>query len=133
MSATNEIFVIDRLKELMKVKGFQVAPAELEGCLLSHPDVLDCCIVGIPDDCSGELPLAYVVLTPDAEKRAIYGLEAAYQIKRSISKHVADRKVSYKQLKGGVEIVREIPCGACCVTKQKSCTPNKEDVELGYE
>lgn len=44
------------------MKGFQVAPAELEGHLLDHPDVADACVVGIPDDFSGEVPLAFVVL-----------------------------------------------------------------------
>jgi acyl-CoA synthetase (AMP-forming)/AMP-acid ligase II len=57
-------------QELLKVKGFQVAPAELEGCLLTHPDVIDCCVVGILDDYSGELPRAYIVLSGDALKRA---------------------------------------------------------------
>ncbi|KAF8073409.1 hypothetical protein FPV67DRAFT_744599 [Lyophyllum atratum] len=70
----------------MKVKGFPVAPAELEGCLLSHPDVLDCCVVGVPDAYNGELPLAYVVLTPDAQHRATSGPEADYEIKCSIMK-----------------------------------------------
>ena len=56
-----EIFVVDRIKELIKVRGFQVPPAELEGHLLDHPDVGDVCVVGIPDEYSGELPLAFVV------------------------------------------------------------------------
>lgn len=46
----------------MKVKGFQVAPSELEGHLLNHPDVLDVAVVGTPDEYAGELPLAFVVL-----------------------------------------------------------------------
>ena len=46
-----------------------MAPAELEGCLLSHPHVSDACVVGIPDDYSGELPLAYVVLSEEAADR----------------------------------------------------------------
>ncbi len=56
-----EIFVVDRIKELIKVRGFQVPPAELEGHLLDHPDVGDVCVVGIPDEYSGELPLAFIV------------------------------------------------------------------------
>ena len=40
------------LQEIMKVRGFQVAPAELEGCILNHPDVSDTCVVGVPDDYS---------------------------------------------------------------------------------
>jgi 4-coumarate--CoA ligase len=46
----------------MKVRGFQVAPAELEGHLLMHPAVADACVVSIPDEYSGEIPLAYIVI-----------------------------------------------------------------------
>ncbi len=49
----------------MQVRGFQVAPAELEGCILDHPLVGDVCVVGIPHAYSGEVPLAFVVLTKD--------------------------------------------------------------------
>lgn len=55
------MFVVDRIKEILKVKGFQVSPAELEGHLLSHPDVSDVAVVGMPDDYSGEVPVAFVV------------------------------------------------------------------------
>ena len=68
----------------MKVRAFQVAPAELEGHLLRHPDVADACVVGIPDEYSGELPLGYVVLSADAAKRAASG--DAEKIKASIIK-----------------------------------------------
>lgn len=70
----------------MKVRGFQVAPAELEGHLLQHPDVADACVVGVPDEFSGELPLAFVVLSTDAAKRALGSSAAAAKIKASISK-----------------------------------------------
>jgi acyl-CoA synthetase (AMP-forming)/AMP-acid ligase II len=53
--------VTDRLKELIKVKGFQVAPAELEGLLLKHPKVVDAAVIGIPDDACGERPKAFIV------------------------------------------------------------------------
>jgi acyl-CoA synthetase (AMP-forming)/AMP-acid ligase II len=55
-------FIADRLKELIKYKGFQVPPAELEGLLLAHPAVADAAVIGRPDDEAGELPIAYVVL-----------------------------------------------------------------------
>ena len=64
-----EIFVVDRIKELIKVRGFQVAPAELEGLLLGHPAVADVCVVGVPDEFSGELPLAFVAPSTDAAAR----------------------------------------------------------------
>lgn len=55
------IFLVDRLKELIKYKGFQVAPAELEDIIQSHPDVLDAAVVGAPDETAGEIPMAFVV------------------------------------------------------------------------
>lgn len=70
----------------MKVRGFQVAPAELEGHLLLHPDVADSCVVGIPDEYSGEIPLAFIVPTADALKR-IQGDEAAgNELKKQLQK-----------------------------------------------
>ncbi|PPQ93094.1 hypothetical protein CVT25_003126 [Psilocybe cyanescens] len=104
-----EMVVLDRLKEIMKVKGFQVAPAELEGCILDHPDVSNTCVVGIPDEYSGEVPLAYVVLTADASQRANKSKAATEGIKASIIKHVAQNKIHYKHLAGGVEFVSVIP------------------------
>ncbi|KAJ3512385.1 hypothetical protein NLJ89_g3551 [Agrocybe chaxingu] len=109
ISRDGEVVVLDRLKEIMKVKGFQVAPAELEGCLLDHPDVDNACVVGVPDDYSGEVPLAFVVLTPSAAKQAAKDPATAEQIKGSITQHVAENKVHYKHLAGGVELVDAIP------------------------
>ena len=70
----------------MKVKGFQVAPAELEGCVLDHSCVSDACVVGIPDEFSGEVPLAFVSLTEDAIRRIKEDKKAAVDIKHSILK-----------------------------------------------
>ena len=70
----------------MKVKGFQVAPAELEGCLLDHPDVADTCVVSIPDSYSGELPMAFVVLHPHAAKRVALDPAETERVKASIKK-----------------------------------------------
>ncbi|CAH0761646.1 unnamed protein product [Diatraea saccharalis] len=58
-------FIVDRLKELIKYKGFQVAPAELEGLLLKHEAVRDAGVVGVYDKAAGEVPLAFVVTQPD--------------------------------------------------------------------
>ena len=58
--------IVDRMKELIKYKGFQVAPAELEALLITHPKVADVAVIGIPDDEAGELPKAFVV-TPSGE------------------------------------------------------------------
>ena len=56
-----DVFVIDRLKELIKVNALQVAPAELEALLATHPAVADCAVVGRPDERRGEVPVAIVV------------------------------------------------------------------------
>jgi 4-coumarate--CoA ligase len=59
------LFIRDRLKELIKVKGFQVAPAELESVLLAHPEVSDAAVIGIPDEEAGEIPVAFLVAAGD--------------------------------------------------------------------
>ncbi|XP_027344523.1 4-coumarate--CoA ligase 1-like isoform X2 [Abrus precatorius] len=57
----DELFIVDRLKELIKYKGFQVAPAELEALLLSHPKISDVAVVPMKDEAAGEVPVAFVV------------------------------------------------------------------------
>lgn len=57
-----EVYVVDRLKELIKYKGYQVPPAELEALLLGHPAISDVAVVGYPDEAAGEIPLAFIVL-----------------------------------------------------------------------
>ncbi|KAG7088258.1 hypothetical protein E1B28_012272 [Marasmius oreades] len=103
------LWILDRIKEIMKVRGFQVAPAELEGCILDHPEVSDVCVVGVPDDFSGEVPMAFVVPNQEAAQRIKSDPRVASEIKASVIKHVADNKVAYKGLSGGVEFVEIIP------------------------
>ncbi|KAE9975678.1 hypothetical protein BLS_002486 [Venturia inaequalis] len=103
-SGNEHIFIVDRIKELIKVKGLQVAPAELEAHLLTHPHVADCAVIPVPDDRAGEVPKAYVV------KSAHIGLEDSDRlIMRHISKHVENHKSRHKWLKGGVEFIDVIP------------------------
>ena len=64
IDADGHLFIVDRLKELIKYKGFQVPPAELEALLLTHPQIADAAVIGLPDDEAGEIPAAYVVLKP---------------------------------------------------------------------
>ena len=61
IDADGAVFVVDRVKELIKVKGFQVAPAELEAVLRTHPGVADAAVIGVPDERAGERPKAFVV------------------------------------------------------------------------
>lgn len=106
---TGHLFVVDRLKEMLKVKGFQVSPAELEGCILEHPDVIDACVVSIPDEYSGELPMAFVVLHPRTAARVREDPRVFGEIKQSIIQHVASKKAAHKRLSGGVEFIDAIP------------------------
>jgi len=55
------VFVVDRLKELIKCNGYQVAPAELEALLLAHPEIADAAVIPIPDMKAGQYPMAYIV------------------------------------------------------------------------
>ncbi|GAA1994049.1 AMP-binding protein [Microbacterium pumilum] len=59
--------IVDRVKELIKYKGYQIAPAELEALLLSHPKVMDAAVIGVLDDDKQEIPKAFVVAAPDSE------------------------------------------------------------------
>lgn len=79
----------------MKVRGFQVAPAELEGHLLQHPAVADTCVVGVPDEYSGEVPLAFIVLHPDIAKKAASSPTEATKLKEDIKK-VCSQSLLYR-------------------------------------
>eukprot|EP00258_Populus_trichocarpa_P043792 XP_024459811.1 4-coumarate--CoA ligase 2 [Populus trichocarpa] len=83
----DELFIVDRLKELIKYKGFQVAPAELEAMLIAHPDISDCAVVPMKDEAAGEVPIAFVV-------RANGSKITEDEIKQYISKQV----VFYKRI-----------------------------------
>jgi acyl-CoA synthetase (AMP-forming)/AMP-acid ligase II len=77
------VAIVDRVKELIKYKGFQVAPAELEALLVTHPAVADAAVVPSPDPESGEVPKAYVVargeLDPDEVMAFVAGKVSAYK------------------------------------------------------
>jgi acyl-CoA synthetase (AMP-forming)/AMP-acid ligase II len=78
--------IVDRLKELIKYKGFQVAPAELEALLITHPDVADVAVIGVPDEDCGELPKAFVV--PAGDSLDVDGLIGFVAERVSPQKHV---------------------------------------------
>ncbi|KAF2107780.1 phenylacetyl-CoA ligase-like protein [Lophiotrema nucula] len=103
-SGHEHVFIVDRIKELIKVKGHQVAPAELEAHLLTHPAVNDCAVIQVPDDRAGEVPKAFVVKSPSV------GLEESDRmLARQIQRHVEEHKAKYKWITGGVEFIDEIP------------------------
>jgi acyl-CoA synthetase (AMP-forming)/AMP-acid ligase II len=70
IDADGHLTIVDRLKELIKYKGFQVPPAELEALLLTHPAVADAAVIGVADEEAGETPRAFVVLKPGQEVTA---------------------------------------------------------------
>ncbi|KAK4884438.1 hypothetical protein RN001_000709 [Aquatica leii] len=95
------LFVVGRIKELIKYKSFQVSPAELENVILSHTAVADCAVIGISDEIAGELPMACVVLKNEVKLN-----------EKEIINFVAERISPQKRLHGGVKFVQEIPRNA---------------------
>ncbi len=93
------MFIVDRLKELIKYKGFQVAPAELEATLVSMDGITDAAVIGLPDDEAGELPVAFVVAADPAPTEA------------EIKAHLAKTLSTYKQVHR-ITFVDEIPKSA---------------------
>ena len=91
------VHLTDRSKEMIKVKGFQVAPAEVEAVLHGHPSVLDCAVFGVADEQAGEVPVAAVQLDPD---RPVAPEE--------LQRLVADTLANYKQVRE-VLVVDTIP------------------------
>jgi acyl-CoA synthetase (AMP-forming)/AMP-acid ligase II len=91
-------YIVDRKKELIKYKGLQVAPAELEALLLSHPDILDAAVIGIcTDDGTNEVPRAYIV----ADEKKITSEQIVSWVKENVASH--------KQLRGGAIFLEAIP------------------------
>jgi acyl-CoA synthetase (AMP-forming)/AMP-acid ligase II len=90
--------IVDRLKELIKYKGFQVPPAELEAILITHPAVADCAVIGVPDDEAGELPKGFIVVADEADDDEIMA-------------YVAERVSPQKKLRL-LERIEEIPKSA---------------------
>ncbi|KAK4764359.1 hypothetical protein SAY87_013797 [Trapa incisa] len=93
----DELFIVDRLKELIKYKGFQVAPAELEAMLIAHPDISDAAVVPMKDEAAGEVPVAFTVRSNGSKI-------SEDEIKQYISKQV----VFYKRI-SRVFFVETIP------------------------
>ena len=97
----NHVSIVDRIKELIKYKGFQVPPAELEAVLITHPSVADAAVIGIPDEEAGELPKAFITLAPGAAEPTLADLQD----------HVAGHLATYKQVRV-LEVLEAIPKSA---------------------
>ena len=95
--------IVDRIKELIKVKGHQVAPAELEAHLLAHDSVADCAVIPVVDERAGEVPKAFVVRDNAAAGKS------DDELTKILHKHVEEAKARHKWLKGGIEFIDAIP------------------------
>lgn len=97
-------YITDRIKEMIKVRGFQVAPAELEELILTNEHVQDVAVVQIPDEESGELPRAYVVRKTSADPKEV--------TEEYLKEWVKERVSPYKRIEGGVVFTDDIPKSA---------------------
>ncbi|MFF0160046.1 4-coumarate--CoA ligase family protein [Streptomyces sp. NPDC005263] len=101
VDADGWLFVVDRVKELIKYKGFQVAPAELEALLLTHPGIADAAVIGVPNEDGNEVPHAYVVRRPTATDLS----------EGEVMMYVAERVAPYKRVRQ-VTFIDEVPRAA---------------------
>lgn len=116
VDSQGNFYITDRVKELIKYKGFQVAPAELEGILVTHPDIEDVAVIGVYDESqASELPRAFVVLRTGQGVNKIDNQHNNYDVgmkEEEIKKWLEARVASYKQLRGGIKFVEQIPKSA---------------------
>ena len=114
----HNFYITDRVKELIKYKGFQVAPAELEGKLMDHPLINDVAVIGIEDrEMHTEVPRAYIVHAKKAGKagNAETGLPETDEDKKDaeeIINWLAGKVANHKKLRGGVRFIEEVPKSA---------------------
>lgn len=92
VDAAGNVTIVDRLKELIKYKGYQVPPAELEALLLTHPKIADVAVIGVLDDEGEEVPKAFVVRQPDAE---LTEAEVVEFVAERVSPHKKVRQVQF--------------------------------------
>ena len=97
VTANGSFYIVDRLKELIKYKGYQVAPAVLEAVLLTHPQIADAAVVGVLDADGQEIPKAFVVVQPDADLD-----------EEAVKAYVAERVAPYEKVRA-VEFIDLVP------------------------
>lgn len=102
----DELFIVDRLKELIKYKGFQVAPAELEALLITHPCIKDAAVVPMKDDAAGEVPVAFVVRSSSSN-----GDDSTTITEDAIKEFISKQVIFYKRIKRVffVEVIPKSP------------------------
>ncbi|MFF9778746.1 4-coumarate--CoA ligase family protein [Streptomyces sp. NPDC013978] len=101
VDADGWLYVVDRVKELIKYKGFQVAPAELEALLVTHPGIADAAVIGHYDDDGNEVPHAFVVRRPTAHELS----------EGEVMMYVAERVAPYKRVRH-VTFIADVPRAA---------------------
>ncbi len=119
VDARGVVTIVDRIKELIKYKGYQVAPAELEALLLTHPDIADAAVIGVHDEEGEEVPKAFVVRRPEAEL-------TAHQVVEFVSAHVAP----YKKVRR-VEFVDTVPKSASGKILRRELRDRERDLTPG--
>ncbi|MGW1463400.1 AMP-binding protein [Streptomyces sp. NPDC002308] len=100
VDADGWLHVVDRVKELIKYKGYQVAPAELEALLLGHEHLADAAVIGVYDDAGNEVPKAFLVRSPDPEAQKL--------TPEDVLAYVAERVAPYKKVRRA-EFIDEVP------------------------
>lgn len=105
LDAEGNFYITDRLRELIKYKGFQVPPAELEGLLVSHEKIDDVAVMGVyREDLATEVPLAYIVPKQ--------GVKAGKALETEIVEWLAGKVANHKRLRGGIQFTDAIPKSA---------------------
>jgi acyl-coenzyme A synthetase/AMP-(fatty) acid ligase len=123
---SGNLYITDRSKDMIKFKGYQIAPAELEDVLLHHPAITDAAVVGIiNDDLQTEVPIAYVKLKnkqDETEKMAI-----------DLITYVKSQVIHYKQLRGGIIWTSAIPKTSSGKIRKRELRDQARTVDQGKQ
>jgi acyl-coenzyme A synthetase/AMP-(fatty) acid ligase len=118
------LYITDRIKDLIKYKGFQIPPAEIEGILHEHPLVDDVAVIGIHiDKIATEVPVAYVVLGENSKPQD--------EIAEQLVAYVAGKLAPHKRLRGGIIPIDEIPKSASGKILKRVLRVRAEGVDQG--